>query len=92
MGGSAPVPAYCVLRTLNLFVKTVVSVYEAAVVRRGLESVIFDNHDGGDRLGLNNAFKSLSVVFPPRGKVPMRGSIGVSVEEVEEGLVRSIAV
>ena len=41
-------------------------------------------HDGGGLLDPKDAFKSLFL----RGKVPMRGSIGVSVEE---GLVRSIA-
>ena len=42
------------------------------------------DHDGGGLLDPKDAFKSLFL----RGKVPMRGSIGVSVEE---GLVRSIA-
>ena len=41
-------------------------------------------HDGGGLLDPKDAFKSLFV----RGKVPLRGSIGVSVEE---GLLRSIA-
>ena len=41
-------------------------------------------HDGGGLLDPKDAFKSLFV----GGKVPVRGSIGVSVEE---GLVRSIA-
>jgi len=41
-------------------------------------------HDGGGLLDPKDAFKSLF----HRGKVPVRGSIGVSVEE---GLLRSIA-
>ena len=41
-------------------------------------------HDGGGLLDPKDAFKSLFV----RGKVPVRGSIGVSVEE---GLLRSVA-
>ena len=40
--------------------------------------------DGGGLLDPKDAFKSLFV----RGKVPLRGSIGVSVEE---GLLRSVA-
>ena len=41
-------------------------------------------HDGGGLLDPKDAFESLFV----RGKVPVRGSIGVSVEE---GLLRSVA-
>ena len=43
------------------------------------------DHDGGDLLDPNDTFKSLIL----RGKVSMRGSVGVPVEE---GLVHSVAV